>query len=93
MLGDGRTVRLSSAWLMARNSAAKLSLVHAAMYLSTLHQIPEEEWEEGVTILPPHTSPFAKLFTSSTCMQVGPNKSILLPIPLTPAEQSPLGLV
>lgn len=42
----------------------------AAMFLSSLHQIPEEELAQCSTILPPHTSSFAQLFTSDKCMQV-----------------------
>ena len=41
----------------------------AAMFLSSLHQIPEEELE-GSSIIPEHTSPLTKLHNSDKCMQV-----------------------
>ena len=44
-----------------------LSLV--AMFLSSLHQIPEEELE-GSSIIPAHASPLTKLHNSDKCMQV-----------------------
>ena len=47
-----------------------LLYLSAAMFLSSLHQIPEEELAQCSTILPPHTSSFAQLFTSDKCMQV-----------------------
>ena len=38
------------------------------MYIRTLHQIPEDELV--TSILPPHTSPFVRLFTNDEQMQV-----------------------
>lgn len=40
------------------------------MFLSALHQIPEEEREEGFSIVPPHSSPLTRLHTDNKSMQV-----------------------
>ena len=70
---DGKTVRARStvkpkgAWLWARLN--NLLPIHTAMFLNSLHQIPEEELEES-NILPDHTSPLTQLHNSDKCMQV-----------------------
>ena len=43
--------------------------VRTAMFLSSLHQIPEEELEVS-NILPDHSSPLTRLHSSDKCMQV-----------------------
>ena len=43
--------------------------LHAAMFLKSLHQIPEEELEDS-NIVPEHSSPLTQLHSSDKCMQV-----------------------
>ena len=48
-----------------------ISSMNVAMFLSSLHDIPEEEYEAAATILPLHDSPFSRLHNSDKYMQVG----------------------
>ena len=44
------------------------------MFISALHQLPEEELKRGYSILPDHCSALTKLHTDPDCMQVNLTK-------------------
>lgn len=48
-----------------------------AMFLSSLHQIPEEELESAASILPTHQSPLSRLHTSDKHMQVAIQPAVI----------------